>query len=92
MRINNKYAYIRLMKNRLNLTVDDVLMKRAKLYAAKHQTSVSQLVEQYLKKLTRPSSNENVIQLVERLPKTTVEKNTNLKEAYYEDQQKKYGF
>ncbi len=80
------------MKNRLNITVDDLLMQQAKRYAAKHQTSVSQLVEQYFKNLTRPTRSKNIIQLVERLPKPSIDTNTNLKEGYYNDQLKKYGF
>ena len=80
------------MKNRLNITVDDVLMQQAKRYAARHQTSVSKLVEQYFKNLTRPARSKNIIQLIENLPKPGIDINTNLKETYYEDQQKKHGF
>lgn len=81
------------MKNRLNITVDDLLMQRPKHHAAKHQTCVSQLIEQYFKNLTRTSRSKNIIQLVEQLPKPAINNNnTNLKEAYYNDQQKKHGF
>ena len=66
------------MKNRLNITVDDVLMQQAKHYAARHQTSVSKLVEQYIKNLTRPARNKNIIQLIEKLPKPGIDTNTNL--------------
>ena len=80
------------MKNRLNITVDDVLMQQAKRYAARHQTSVSKLVEQYFKNLTRPARSKNIVQLIENLPKPGIDNKINLKETYYEDQQKKHGF
>ena len=80
------------MKIRLNITVDDLLMQQAKRYAAKHQTSVSQLVEQYFKNLTRPSHTKNIIQLVEQLPKPYIDNNVNLKEVFCKERRKKYCF
>jgi hypothetical protein len=79
------------MKNRLNITVDDALMEKAKRYAAKHHTSVSQLVEQYFKSLTRPAHKKNVRDLLKELPKPTRKAEGYLKEAYYEERKHKYG-
>lgn len=80
------------MKNRLNITVDDTLMEQAKRYAIRHKTSLSQLVEQYFKKLTRPARRKNIVQIIEELPKPEIKVEGNLNEAYYGDRKKKYGF
>ena len=80
------------MKSRLNITVDEVLVEEARRYAAGHQTSLSQLIEQYFKSLTRPVRRKNIIQLVEQLPKPHIKVNEKLKKAYYENQKKKHGF
>lgn len=85
-------SIVSIMKNRLNIAVDEILVQQAKRYAARHQTSVSKLVEQYFKNLTRPARNKNIIQLIEKLPKPGIDTNTNLTKTYYEDQQKKHGF
>ncbi len=84
--------YISIMKNRSSVTVDQDLMQQAESYAAKHQTSVSQLVEQYFKSLVRPAKKKNIIQLIDSLPKPAFNSKTNLREAYFEDQKKKHGF
>jgi hypothetical protein len=80
------------MKSRLNITVEDDLMNKAKRYASRHHISLSQLVERYFKSITRQVRGKNVIQIVDQLPKAHIEENTNLKEAYFEDQRKKHGF
>lgn len=46
---------------KLTLSVDPKVIKQAKRYAAARKTSVSRVVEQYLKALTRPSSKEGEI-------------------------------
>ena len=80
------------MKNTLNITVDESLAEQARRYAAMHQTSLSELVEQYFKTLTRPTHRKNIIQMIEELPKSDVKFEGDLKEAYYEDRKEKYGF
>ena len=80
------------MKTRLNITVEEDLLNNAKRYAAKNETSLSQLIELYFKNLTRPARRKNIIQLVDKLPKPKIDLPKNLKKAYYEDQKGKYGF
>ena len=81
------------MKNRLNITVDDALVEQAKRYAAMHQTSLSQLVEQYFKSLTRPVRKKNILDLMKELPKPKGKvPEADLKGPYYESRKKKYGF
>lgn len=91
MRINSFYAYLWIMKARLNITIDESLLSSVKRYAAKKETSVSQLIELYFKSLTRPTRKKNVIQLVDKLPKPKIDIKKDLKQAYYEDQKSKYG-
>lgn len=92
MRINDIYAYISIMKARLNITVDERLLNNAKHYAAKNNTSLSQLIELYFESLTRPVRRKNIIQLVDELPKPKIDLPKDLKQAYHEDQKGKYGF
>ena len=44
--------------SKLTLSVEGVVVKRAKRYAAKRGTSVSRLVEQYLDLVSRPAPGE----------------------------------
>jgi len=81
-----------LMKTRLNLTIDDSLLDNIKAYASNKQTSISELVENYFKRITKPAKRKNIINLVEKLEKPKINSKTDLKELYYQDQSKKYGF
>lgn len=81
------------MKDRLNITVDPVLLEQAKRYASKRNTSISQLVEMYFRSLTRPGRKKTVIDLLRELPKPKGKvPGGDLKKAYYGSQKKKYGF
>jgi hypothetical protein len=73
------------MKSRLNLTIDDSLLKRIKLYAEKRQISLSELVESYFKNITKLRQKENFIDLVEKLGPHDIDPNADLKELYYQD-------
>jgi antitoxin component of RelBE/YafQ-DinJ toxin-antitoxin module len=81
------------MKNRLNITIDEKLVRDAKRYAARNKISLSQLIEGYLKQLisTKPSK-KNILELLDGLrpPKGAGEKATV--KRYYEDRKSKYGF
>lgn len=79
------------MKNRLNIVIDDALADQAKRYAAKHQTSLSQLVEQYFKSLTRPARKKNILDLVSELPAPKLKIEGDLKVNYFNQKKKKYG-
>jgi hypothetical protein len=92
MRINRKHAYIWLMKARLNLTIDDSLLENVKNYAAKQRQSVSELVEDYFKTVTKPSKRRNILQLVEKLDKPAIAGKSDLKDLFYTENAKKYGF
>ena len=92
MRMNLNYTYIWFMKSRLNLTIENSLLEDVKSYAVKQKRSVSDLVESYFKKVTRPSKRKNIIDLVEKLEKSTIDKNADLKDLYYKEKAKKNGF
>ena len=77
------------MKTRLNLTIEDSLLKSTKLYAEKQGTSVSKLTERYFKSITKPAKRKTIIDLVEKLGKHDIDPKADLKEMYYQD--KKHG-
>ncbi len=79
------------MKARLNLTIDNSLLETIKAYAQKQQTSVSDLVENYFKTITKPTNRKNVIDLIEKLEKPSIKNDADLKELYYQEKSKKYG-
>jgi hypothetical protein len=79
------------MKARLNITVEDKLLNSAKQYAERHNISLSELISYYFTQLTRRKKGNNIIDLVEQLPKPKYVEG-DLKKSYYEDKKKKYGF
>ena len=80
------------MKARLNLTIEDSLLENIKSYAVKQQRSVSDLVESYFKTVTKPSKRTNILSLVEKLEKPVIAEDADLKDLYYKENAKKYGF
>ncbi len=81
------------MKTRLNLTIDEALLKKVKQYAVKNETSLSELVENYFKMLTKPKKKKNIIDLIESLDAPTkISNNANLKDLFYKNQAKKNSF
>jgi Family of unknown function (DUF6364) len=79
------------MKERLNLTIDGALLEAMKGYAAKRQMSVSELVENYFKHVTKPVQRRNILDLVDELEPAAISE-VDLKELYYKEQGAKYGF
>ncbi len=80
------------MKARLNLTIEDSLLENVKSYAVKQQLSVSELVEGYFKTVTKPSKRKNILHLIEKLDKPVIAEEGDLKDLYYKENAKKYGF
>jgi hypothetical protein len=74
------------MKKRLNLTIDDALLDNIKVYASNKQMSVSELVENYFKTITKPAKRKSIINLVEKLERPKIDSKVDLKELYYLDQ------
>lgn len=88
------YAYICYMKTRINLTIEEKLVNQIKAYAEEKQTSVSELVEQYFKRLMKPVKKDSLMDLVKSLPKVDLGygDDIDLKKQYYEEKASKYGF
>ena len=81
------------MKARLNITIEDSLLSSIKIYAAKNNKSVSELVENYFKSISKPAKRKNILQLVDKLDTpSNIDVIADLKESFYLDQAKKYGF
>ncbi len=80
------------MKARINLTIEEALVQKVKSYAAEKQTSVSELVEEYFTKITKPKKEKSFLDLVKELPKPDIDDDLDLKKAYYEERASKYGF
>lgn len=76
------------MKARLNLTIDDQLIERVKVYAEAQETSVSEIVEQYFIQLTSLKKTKNIVDLISQLDKPQIPETLNLKEAYYQSKLK----
>ena len=80
------------MKERLNLTIDGELLNAMKAYAAKKEVSVSELVEDYFRTVTKPVERKNIRELIRGLRKPGISDELDLKKLYYEEQAGKYGF
>ncbi len=82
------------MKARLNLTIEEDLLNKAKVYAEKNGSSVSQLVEDYFMQITAKPKRKSLLDMIEDLPepKITFPKDFDFKKEYYEQNKKKYGF
>jgi hypothetical protein len=92
MRIIKIYAYICYMKTRVNLTISPEVLEKAKKYAAKKGSSVSELVESFLEKVTYSKKSETkLFEMVAKLKKPDLPKDFDYKKEYYEAKGKKYG-
>lgn len=82
------------MKARLNITVEETLLQKVKSYAAQHESSVSQLVEDYFEIITQQRVKPSLLDVLKTLPKTKVEypENFDFKKEYNEARKGKYGF
>lgn len=68
------------------------MLRKAKRYAEEQQTSLSQLIEEYLKNITTKPSRETIVELVKGLEKPAPDPETDLKKQSCEEQNKPYGF
>ena len=76
------------MKARLNLTIDETLLAEIKKMATRNDTTVSDLVEQYFKKLLPKKKQDNILEIVDNLRATDISADTDLKAYYYEQKGK----
>jgi hypothetical protein len=73
------------MKSRLNLTIEDSLLKSAKLYAEKQHISISELVEDYFREITKPIKRKTFVDIVKELGAHHIDPKEDLKELFYQE-------
>ena len=80
------------MKARLNITIDETVLRNVKYLAEEQNTSVSEIVETYFKSIVKPKKKKHSLtNLIESLPKPILDKNFNWKEEYVKAKMKKHG-
>lgn len=82
------------MKTRLNLTIDEDLLKKVKAYADRNNESISNLVEEYFETIVKKPKKQSLLDILDKLPKSKIDfpKDFDFKEEYYKENAKKYGF
>ncbi len=82
------------MKSRLNITIDESLVEQAKHYAEENHTSLSNLIEDSLRKLVsrQQPKKQNVLDIIKTLPKPIGNTELYSTESYLEANKAKYGF
>jgi len=79
------------MDKKLTLSLDQGIIKKAKVYAKSNNTSLSKLIESYLDALTRKTKRKPITPLVESLSGVIdLPADFDEKEAYSEYLSKKY--
>jgi Family of unknown function (DUF6364) len=71
------------MKSHLNLTIDDNLLKKMKVYAENRRVSLSELVESYFKEVIQTTEKETFMDIVKSLGSHSIDPKADLKELYY---------
>jgi transcriptional regulator of NAD metabolism len=79
------------MKSRLNITIEESVLRSVKYLAEEQNTSVSELVENYFKTIIKPKKTSSLSEIIKALPKPKLTKDFNWKEEYYQAKKKKYG-
>ncbi|HEX5153305.1 MAG TPA: DUF6364 family protein [Parafilimonas sp.] len=82
------------MKTRLNLTIEEDLLKKVKAYADRHNESISNLVEEYFETIVKKPKRKNILDVLKELPKPKDNHpaDYDFVKGYYEENAKKYGF
>ena len=80
------------MKARVNLTIEEDILAKAKKYAAEVGSSMSELVENYFKNISGKKGSESLIEYIDKLEVPKIDKDLDFKKQYYEERAKKYGF
>ncbi len=70
------------MNSNLKLTIETTLLNGITKIAAKNKISVNELVEGHFKKLTRSPKQKNIIDLIEKLEKPSINVDVDLKKLY----------
>ena len=79
------------MKSKLNITIDQEILEQMKRYALHQKMSISEIVENYFQAILTPKPKGSFVELIDKLPKPSIEASVNLKEEYYKAKAEKYG-
>jgi hypothetical protein len=79
------------MKARLNITIDEAILRNVKYLAEEQNTSVSEIVETYFKSIVKPKKKKSLSSLIKGLPKPRLSKDFNWKDEYIKAKAIKYG-
>ncbi len=89
--LNNTYLYKVLytatMKARLNITIEASLLNEVKKFAAKRNTSVSEMVENYFRTITKPK-RKKLSEILDELPRINIPANKKLSDLYFDAKMK----
>lgn len=83
------------MKKKLNITIEENLLKKIKLYAEERETSVSNLVQEHFETLIKPPptlpNGMTLVEYMKSLPKSKIEfpEGMDWKDEYYRAKAKK---
>lgn len=87
-------AHIYIMKTRLNITIENTILRQVKAYAASNHLSISQIVEDHLKMVVKTSARKRtILDVVDQLESPgNIDSKKDLKNEFYEERAEKYGF
>lgn len=80
------------MKARVNLTIEEDILTKAKKYASEVGSSVSELVENYLKNISQKENSDSLIEYIDKLEIPKIDKDIDFKKQYFIERAEKYGF
>jgi hypothetical protein len=78
------------MKARLHLTIDEHILKEVKKVAVKKKISVSEMVGDYFKIITK-QKKKLLTEILDELPRVQIPENKKLSTLYFKAARKKYG-
>lgn len=86
------------MKKKLNITIEENLLEKVKLYAEAQERSVSDLVQEHFETLLKPKptlpNGMTLVEYMKSLPKSKIEfpEGMDWKDEYYRAKAKKWGY
>ena len=79
------------MITRVNRTIENEVLINAKRYAFEVEESLSELVEDYLKKIAKKTDSQSMIDYIDRLDVPKIDAEIDFKKTYHENKSVKYG-
>ncbi len=86
------------MKKKLNITIEENLLEKIKVYAESKERSVSDLVQEHFETLLKPRptlpNGMTLVEYMKSLPKSKIEfpEGIEWKDEYYRAKAKKWGY